>query len=73
MVNAYSLGVLFGKFFAGCICGLFPLIVAIIKKRVLIGVVLTVVCGLLSFIHPIISVAAAAVSGIVLCIMRKYA
>lgn len=71
MGSAYSLGYLFGKFVAGCICGLLPVIISIIKKRVMLGIVLMVICGLAGFIQPVISVAVAVVSGIVLCFMKK--
>lgn len=71
MTSAYNLGYLFGTFAAGCIFGLFPLIVAILKKCPKVGGVLMVVCGLLGFIHPVLSVALAIVSGIVLCFKKK--
>lgn len=71
MTAAYNLGYLFGTFAAGCIFGLFPLIVAILKKRAKVGAALMAICGLLGFIHPVLSVALAIVSGIVLCFKKK--
>ena len=71
MGSAYDLGLLFGTFTAGCICGLFPLIVSLIKKRALCGLILMVISGILSFIHPVLSIATAVVSGIALCFMHK--
>ena len=73
MGTAYNVGLMIGYFAAGCICGLFPLFVAIIKKRAKLGVVLMLACGAVSFIHPIVSIALAVVSGIALCFMRKNA
>jgi len=68
-MSAYELGALFGRFMFGCICGLFPLIVAIVKKHAVVGVCLLVACGLLSFLHPVASLAVAVVSGIVLLVI----
>lgn len=67
----YTIGFILGKFVLGAAFGLFPLIVAIIKKHTLMGVGLMVVCGLLSLIHPFAATAAAVVLGIVLCFIRK--
>lgn len=71
MINAYSLGFLLGKFIAGSICGLIPLVLSVIRKRSLLGVAAMVVCGFLGLIHPIIAVAVSIMSGIVLWIMCK--
>lgn len=73
MESMYSLGVICGKFFAGAVLGLFPFIVALIKKRIPLAVILLIACGLVSFIHPILSIAVSIVSGIILCFMRKNA
>lgn len=71
MSTVYELGFLFGTFTGGCLCGLFPLIIAILKRRTTIGVILLIACGLLSFISSVVSLAFAVISGIALFFVKK--
>ncbi len=70
-METYTAGLVLGKFAFGAAFGLFPLIVAIVKKRALIGVALMVICGLLGFVHPVAAIGVAAISGIALCFIHK--
>lgn len=73
MSDAYVFGSILGMFVAGALPGILPLIVAIIKKRAMAGVILMILCGVVGFIQPILSLAWAVVSAIVLCFIPKKA
>lgn len=73
MSTAYELGYLAGTFLGGCLCGLFPLIVSIMKKRTNIGVILAIACGLLGLMSPVVSLAVGVISGIALLFAKKNA
>lgn len=65
LYETYLIGSKIGYFFAGAfIGGIIPMILFFVGRRFLIGVGCLLVCGLLSFIHPVASI----VGGIVLLI-----
>ncbi|MBR5288858.1 MAG: hypothetical protein IKU34_09780 [Clostridia bacterium] len=56
---AYMLGFYLGKFAAGAVIGgLIPFIICAVKKNWKKGLLSMLVCGLVSFIHPVASLAA---------------
>lgn len=70
---SYNVGVAFGTFCAGCLFGLFPFIVAAVKRKIPVGITLLIACGLVSFLHPAVSIAISVVSGITICFVHKKA
>lgn len=71
MSSAYQVGTFLGLFFGGCLCGLFPLIVGIFKKRIALGIVLMVVCGVVGFISSPVSLVVGIISGVSLLFIRR--
>lgn len=71
MYGAYMAGVIIGQFVIGCVFGLFPLIVGIVKKRSGAGILWMLVCGVCAFVHALLTLAVAIVSGIVLICQPK--
>lgn len=67
---AYAAGKAIGTFFAGCLLGLIPLIVGIVKKRDGTGVTLMLICGALGWVSPLLSLLTAVIGGIVLGCMK---
>ena len=71
IMSGYSIGFYAGYLLAGCIVGLFPLIVGIVKKCAPAGIILLIVCGLVASVQPVLSFVISIVSGIILCCIHK--
>ena len=71
MVTTYSIGFSLGHFFAGAVIGgLISFIIFAVKKRWGLGFLSLLTCGLVSFIHPIASIAAGIV--FIICAVKTY-
>lgn len=60
-----------GFFIGGCIWGLIPLIIGIVKKRWWIGLICLILCGVTAWLSSILPFIVAIISGIILLIVPK--
>lgn len=71
LMDFYMMGAFFGKFIAGALFGLIPLIVFFVKRRWGLGVLSPIVCGLMGFINPLVSIVVCVILTVVAIIVHK--
>lgn len=70
--TAYWLGFYVGMFITGAaIGGIIPMIIFFVKKSWLMGIISPIICGMLSFINPLVSIICGVILMIAAIILKK--